>query len=159
MVEAIGSALNDRGLESQPSHISFHFFAKDSNWIKMGWESKVQFYQMSSHTTLKGCLKDMKKDSMILTWLWQWLCITFDYSLHAPFFTVVYNQERLILQTIYVLNKEILLWNPWFIIKSGFKSRTGFNGTYTVRISLISTNYQLTFLRSERGNYLNIFNF
>ena len=26
----------------------------------------------------------------------------------TPFFTAVYNQDRLILQTIYVLNKEIL---------------------------------------------------
>ena len=28
---------------------------------------------------------------------------------YNPFFSVVYNQERLILQTIYVLNKEIIL--------------------------------------------------
>ena len=41
-----------------------------------------------------------------------------------PFFTAVYNQERLILQTIYVLNKEILLKSAVynqerFQIKSG----------------------------------------
>ena len=35
-----------------------------------------------------------------------------------PFFTAIYNQEWLLLQTIYVLNKEIL---QRFIIKSAFK--------------------------------------
>lgn len=45
---------------------------------------------------------------------------------------MVYNQERLILDTIYVVNKEILHKNLWFIIKSSFKSRTGYNGPGTV---------------------------
>jgi hypothetical protein len=49
-----------------------------------------------------------------------------------PFFTAVLNQDWLILQTIYVLNKEILLKNPRFIIKSGFKSRAGYIGANTV---------------------------
>ena len=40
----------------------------------------------------------------------------------------VYNQERLILQTIYVLNKEMWAKNSQFIIKSSFKSRAGYNG-------------------------------
>ena len=48
----------------------------------------------------------------------------------TPFFTAVYNQERLILQTIYVLNKKILqflsvksaVYNPeWFQIKNGLQ--------------------------------------
>ena len=29
-------------------------------------------------------------------------------AITSPFFTAVYNQERLILETIYVVNKEIL---------------------------------------------------
>ena len=41
-----------------------------------------------------------------------------------PIFSVVYNEERSILQTIHTLNKE----NPRFIIKSSFKSRAGYNG-------------------------------
>ena len=45
-----------------------------------------------------------------------------------PLVTAVYNQEQVILQTIYVLNKEILQKNPRFIIKTGFKSRAGYNG-------------------------------
>ena len=48
---------------------------------------------------------------------------------------MVYIAERLVLQTIYVLNKEILqflVYNPWFIIKNGFKSRAGYNGARTV---------------------------
>ena len=48
------------------------------------------------------------------------------------FFTAVYNQEQVILHTIYVLNKEILQKNLLFIIKSGFKSRAGYNGMRTV---------------------------
>ena len=36
------------------------------------------------------------------------------------------------LETIYVVNKEILQTNPQFIIKSGFKLRAGYNGTCTV---------------------------
>ena len=48
------------------------------------------------------------------------------------FFTAVYNQEQVILHTIYVLNKEILQKNPRLIINSGFESRTGFNGPSTV---------------------------
>ena len=51
------------------------------------------------------------------------------FSFFTPFFTAVYIVERLVLQTVYVLNKEILqflslkstLYNPeWFQIKSGF---------------------------------------
>jgi hypothetical protein len=37
------------------------------------------------------------------------LCIIF-----TPFFTGVYNQERLILETIYEVNKEVLHKNLWF---------------------------------------------
>ena len=57
---------------------------------------------------------------------------------------MVYNQERvsnqewLILQTIYVLNKNILQSNPPFIIKSGFKSRGGYN---TVTVDEIPSDY------------------
>ena len=46
-----------------------------------------------------------------------------------PIFTAVYIQKRLILQTI-------LQTNPRFIIKSGFKSRVGYNGGHTVSIFL-----------------------
>ena len=38
---------------------------------------------------------------------------------------------RLVLQTIYVLNKEIWAKNPRFIIESGFKSKAGYNGART----------------------------
>ena len=38
------------------------------------------------------------------------------------------------LQTIYVLNKEILQQNLRFIIKSGFKSRAGYDGAHMVDI-------------------------
>ena len=43
-----------------------------------------------------------------------WACIFF-----TPFFSAVYKQERLILETVYVVNKEILQKDPRFIIKSG----------------------------------------
>ena len=36
-------------------------------------------------------------------------------------------------QTFSVINKEILQKNPRFIIKSGFKSREGYNGACTVK--------------------------
>ena len=39
---------------------------------------------------------------------------------------------RLVLQTIYVLNKEIWAKNPRFIIEIGFKSKAGYNGARTV---------------------------
>ena len=57
---------------------------------------------------------------------------------HLPHFSlrfIFYNQEWLILETIYVVNKEILQKNPWLIIKSGFKSRAGYNGACTVYCS------------------------
>ena len=54
---------------------------------------------------------------------------------------MVYNQEWLILQTIYVLNKEVLLKNQRFIIKSSFKSRVGCNGACTVL--LVHSNFDL----------------
>ena len=37
----------------------------------------------------------------------------------TTFFSAVYNQEQLILQKTYALNKEIWAYNLWFIIKSG----------------------------------------
>jgi hypothetical protein len=36
------------------------------------------------------------------------------------------------LETIYVVNKKFFKKNPRFIIKSGFKSRAGYNGACTV---------------------------
>ena len=54
-----------------------------------------------------------------------------------PCFSAVYNQDRLILETIYVVNKEILQKNPRFIIKSGFKSRVDYNGACTVALVFI----------------------
>ena len=48
----------------------------------------------------------------------------------TPFFTAVYNQERLILETIHVVNKEIL--PKIFILKSISKSKGGYNGTCMV---------------------------
>ena len=45
-----------------------------------------------------------------------------------------YNQDQLILQTIYVPNKDMSAKNPRFIIRSGFKSRAGYNGACTVYI-------------------------
>ena len=55
--------------------------------------------------------------------------------------SAVYNQEWLILGTIYVVNKEILQKNPRFVIKSGFKSRAGYNGACTVVISGTLTRF------------------
>ena len=40
--------------------------------------------------------------------------------------------DPVVLETIYVVNKEILQKNPRFIIKSGFKSRVDNNGACTV---------------------------
>ena len=54
-----------------------------------------------------------------------------------PILTAVYIQKRRILQTIYVLNQKILHKNPWFIIKSGFKSKAGYNGVRTVYGAII----------------------
>ena len=61
----------------------------------------------------------------------------------AAFFNAVYNQERLILQTIYVLNKGILQKNPRFINKSGFKSRAGYDGAQTVSIKIYILEYNI----------------
>ena len=47
----------------------------------------------------------------------------------TPFFSAIIIK---LLQTIHVLNKEIWAQNPWFMIKSGFKSRSGYNGMCTV---------------------------
>ena len=41
-------------------------------------------------------------------------------------------KSRLILQTIYSLNKEIFQYNLLFIIKSSFRSRAGYNDACTV---------------------------
>jgi hypothetical protein len=51
------------------------------------------------------------------------------------FFNAVYIEKRQILQAIYVLKKEILQKNPPSLVKSGFKSRAGYNGVQTVCIS------------------------
>ena len=51
-----------------------------------------------------------------------------------PIFTAVYNQERLILQTTYVLKRGNSKKMLRFIIKSGFKSRAGYDGVRTVII-------------------------
>ena len=45
-----------------------------------------------------------------------------------PFFTSAYNQQQLILKTIYLVNKEILQK------KSVYKSGAGYNGACTVYI-------------------------
>ena len=50
----------------------------------------------------------------------------------TPFFITVYNQKQWIIETIYVVNKTFFQKNPRFMIKSGFKSREGYNGAYTV---------------------------
>ena len=50
------------------------------------------------------------------------------------FFTAVYNQERIILQTSYAVDKEILQQNMRFINKTGVKSRAGYNGGCTVNV-------------------------
>ena len=50
--------------------------------------------------------------------------------LFTPFFTAVYNQELLTLQTIYVLNKEILQENPQFIMACGLKALHSFWGDF-----------------------------
>ena len=46
----------------------------------------------------------------------------------TTFFIAVYKARALILETIYVVEKEILQKNLWFIIKIVFKSRMGYNG-------------------------------
>ena len=51
---------------------------------------------------------------------------------------MIYIAERLVLETIYVLNKEILQFlglKSAVKIKSGFKTRAGYNGTSTVYIT------------------------
>ena len=45
-------------------------------------------------------------------------------------------QSSYLIQTIYVINKEIWALNPRFIIMSGFKSRAGYNGAHMVDIWL-----------------------
>ena len=53
----------------------------------------------------------------------------------TPFFTTIYIVDRLVLQTIYLVKKEILQYlgqNSRFIIKSVSKSRAGYNGACTV---------------------------
>ena len=53
-----------------------------------------------------------------------------------PYFSFLYDQEWLILLTIYVLNKEILQNNWPIVIKSSFKSKMGYNGVHTVNKTL-----------------------
>ena len=66
---------------------------------------------------------------------------TYTYSIFfTPFFTAVYIVERLLLKSIYILNKEILQFlglNPRFILESGFKSRAGFNSARAVYVCTI----------------------
>ena len=49
----------------------------------------------------------------------------------TTFFIAVYKARALILETIYVVEKESLQKDLWFLIKNGFKSRTGYNGVCT----------------------------
>ena len=60
-----------------------------------------------------------------------------------PFFSVVYNQEQLILQTIYVLNKEIL---QFLSLKSVVSNQDRISKTYSFRISnnrIVENNWNL----------------
>ena len=57
------------------------------------------------------------------------------FKFFIPFFTAVYNQEQLILKTIYVVNKKILQKKSTVYNKVRFqlfKSRAGYNGACTV---------------------------
>ena len=77
----------------------------------------------------------------------------------TPYFSAVYNQERLILQTIYVLNKEIFQKNLQFIIKSVFKSRVGYNSAsmvyYSIGIILwIVDVKKITFICLEKSSLI-----
>jgi hypothetical protein len=58
--------------------------------------------------------------------------ISLDATIYGPLFHCGFFQERLILQTIHVLSKEILQINMRFTIKSGFNSRVDYNGACTV---------------------------
>ena len=58
--------------------------------------------------------------------------ITRGLYIFTPFLTAVYIVERLVLQTIYVLNKEIFQFLGLKI--RGFKSRAGYNGARTVNL-------------------------
>ena len=62
------------------------------------------------------------------------------FKFFIPFFTAVYNQEQLILKTIYVVNKKILQKIPRFIIKSGFKARAGCIGACAVDLVFVTTS-------------------
>ena len=67
--------------------------------------------------------------------------------------SAVYNQERLIFEKIYVVNKEILQKNLRFIIKSGFKSRAGsFNlliGMLTTRVTYFLFSFMVKANRAK----------
>ena len=94
---------------------------KNKNWIKLG---------LMDLSKLSFSLSSFIIDKLGLS-LW---CLKF-FKLVYPIFTAVYIVEWLVLQTIYVLNKDILQFlslNPRFIIERGFKSRTGYNGLHTV---------------------------
>ena len=56
-------------------------------------------------------------------------------------FTAVYIQKWLILQTFYVLNKEVIQKNPRFIIKSSFKSGACYNGGCRVNAKLSKMSF------------------
>ena len=61
----------------------------------------------------------------------------------------------MILQSIYVLNKEIPPENPKFTIKSSFKSRGGYNGTCMVVnfwLNLILANQMVTLKVQSNNN-------
>ena len=62
-------------------------------------------------------------DSFFYSYLYFFVCIQLGGQ---------YNQERLLLETIYVVNKKILHKNPQYIIKSGVKSRVDYNGACKV---------------------------
>ena len=59
----------------------------------------------------------------------------------------VYNQDWLILETIYVVNKEILQKYLRFIIKSGFKSRAVSNQERVIMEHVWYMNFKVLMVR------------
>ena len=124
-------------LSSFKTPVIFHIKRRWS-WYKVSTslgilESAMKGYNILALITLASSIAEAK--SKYCT------CAIISLGLYMYFFTSfsteVYISERLVLQTIYVLIKEIWAKNQRFIIESKIKSRAGYNGMHTVYVKLI----------------------
>ena len=86
-----------------------------------------QRYTRSVHVDYTNFILLLSKFNHYQIWIPYERHLSSSLYIFYPIFTVVFNQERVLLQKTYVQNKKILQSNPRFIIKSSFKSWVGNN--------------------------------